>query len=271
MFFAYHRTTAPTGRVLAEALRLPSGPAIPGDRQDLLVRWGSTAPVRYKPDFTLNPAFAITRATNKLASLERMRERGVVVPEFATNPAELEAPFLGRSLHHTRGQDIVLCMQQVDAHRQPRDYYVKYVPVAREYRARVVGEKCVRISEKVYTEGAEYTPWIRNHGTGHTFRNPEFRLNDFQQALAVAAVKAHGLHFGAVDMIVGDNGMTYVLEVNTAPSLAPMSAMAMVTGMAALIQEQTGIELEPDLEVLATLADTEDDGDTEDSDEEVWI
>lgn len=271
MYFLYHRTTAPTGRILAEALRMPSGYEGPARREDVLVRWGSTASIGYKADFTVNPAFAIARATNKLESLERMRERGVVVPDFARNPAELEAPFLGRTIQHTRGQDIVLCMQQADARRDPRDYYVRYIPVAKEYRARVVGDRCVRISEKVYADTAPYVPWIRNHSNGYVFQRPEIRLNEFQQALAVSAVNAHGLHFGAVDMVVSDNGMTYVLEVNTAPSLAPLSALSMVGGLCELINDRTGIVIEPDLEVLAQLSTTDDDGDTEDGDGEVWF
>ena len=162
MFLLYHRSTAPTGRVLAQALYMESGTAAPEDRQDVLIRWGSQARVQYRPEFTLNPAFAIARATDKYASLEIMRERGVVVPNFSREFTELRAPYLGRSNTHTRGIDIVLCMQDADARRQPRDFYVEYVPTAREYRARVVGDKCVRISEKIATEGAELTPYCRN-------------------------------------------------------------------------------------------------------------
>ena len=271
MFFLYHRTTRPTGEVLARALGLPHGTTPPEDRQDFVIRWGSQASMRYRPSlFTLNPAAAIGRATDKLASLERMRERGVVVPRFSETASELRAPFLGRMRNHTRGQDIQFCLQLSDAHRTGfRDFFVEYVPVAREYRARVVGDECVRVSEKILTDSENYCPWIRNYEHGHTFRSPLVRLNVYQEAMAVAAVKAHGLDFGAVDLIVGDDGHTYVLEVNTAPALSPRSAGAMVGAFARLISERAGIDLDPDFTVLDALSTT-DDGDTEDDHDDLF-
>jgi hypothetical protein len=272
-FFLYHSTTAPTGRVLASALGIPGGTTPPSERQDVLIRWGSQARVAFRPEFTVNPAFAIARATDKFASLQIMQERGVVVPQFSTDPNGCDPPFLGRRFQHTRGQDIVLYLQRADVAREPRDFYVEYVPTVREYRARVVGDRCVRVSEKIATEGAELCPYIRNYEHGYTFRQPRTPFNDFQQALAIAAVKTHGLHFGAVDLVVGEDGNTYVLEVNTAPSLAPMSAAAMLAGIVELINTETGVELYADLQALAALSENavDMDGDTEDDDERGWF
>ena len=268
MFFLYHRTTRPTGEVLGDCLGVPHGVEPPSDRQDVLIRWGSQARSIYRPELTINPAFAIQRATDKYESLEIMRGRGVVVPDFSRNPATLVAPFLGRNNSHTRGLDIKLCLQQSDAVTAGSDFYTKYIPVDREYRVRVVGDECVRISQKVFTgDSRDYCAWIRNYQTGHTFVSPRTRLNDFQEALAVAAVKVHGLHFGAVDMVVGDDGNTYVLEVNTAPALAPRSAGAMLGGLVRLVEAKAGITLDPDFGVLERLSNRDDgvdDGDTED-------
>jgi hypothetical protein len=265
MFFLYHRTTRPTGEVLGEALGIPHGTEVPSDRQDVLIRWGATGSVPYQAELTINPANAIERATHKLNSFLRMSQRGIVVPRFSEVPGNLRAPFLSRSINHTRGQDIGLCMQLGDAAMYPSaDFFVEYVPVAREYRARVVGDECVRVSEKVLTDDTVYTPWIRNYEHGHTFVSPRTRLNAFQESLAIAAVKAHGLHFGAVDLVVGDDGHTYVLEVNTAPALAPRSAAAMLGGIARLIEtERPGTCLDVNFNVLDRLTST-DDGDTED-------
>ncbi len=269
MFFLYHRTTRPTGEVLGRALGIPHGSHPPADRQDVLIRWGNRERVAYTPSIcTINPAAAIERATDKFASLERMRERGVIVPNFSRDPWHLRPPLLGRLNNHTRGQDIRLCMQWRDAVES--DFYIEYVPTAREYRARVVGEECVRVSEKVLTTPENYTPWIRNYEHGHTFVAPRIRLNAFQESLAVAAVKAHGLDFGAVDLVVGDDGHTYVLEVNTAPALAPRSAAAMLGGLTRLIAERAGVELEPNYEVLTELS-ASDDGDTEDDTDDLTL
>ena len=189
MFFLYHRKTRPTGRVLAECMGIPHGTEAPADRQDLLIRWGNTRRLTYRPAVTLNPASAIERATDKLEALRRMRERGVVVPDFSTNPRELTPPFLGRAESHTRGSDIVLCLQQSDAAQRPSHHYVKYVPTAREYRVRVVGDSCVRVSQKFLHDSDLAVPWMRNYVGGYLFNTPEVRLNEFQEAMAVAAVK----------------------------------------------------------------------------------
>lgn len=268
MFLLYHASTAPTGRILGDALQIPHGSRPPEDRQDVLIRWGSRASVQYRPELTLNPRIAIDRATDKYESLHLMRQAGIVVPNHNANQTALRAPMLGRRRNHTRGTDIHLCLQQSDAIRaicQGAEYFVEYVPVAREYRARVVGNECVRVSEKVLRNEAAYVPHCRNYETGHIFVSPRVRLNAFQEAMAVAAVQVHGLHFGAVDLIVGDDGQTYVLEVNTAPALAPRSAGAMLAGMARLIKERMDIELDVAYGVLDLLSATDDgDGDTED-------
>lgn len=263
MYFLYHRTTRPTGEVLGRALGIPHGSHAPQDRQDIVIRWGSRDPLQYRPSlFTVNPSNAIGRATDKYESLVRMKERGVVVPPFSTNPQELRFPVLGRNRNHTRGTDIAFALQLRDC-TAISDFFTQYIPTAREYRARVVGDECVRVSEKVLTDESAYCPWIRNYENGYTFRSPSVRLNAYQEALAIAAVKAHGLDFGAVDLVVGDDGMTYVLEVNTAPALAPRSAGAMLGGIVRLIQERAGITLDPDFSVLNALS-ASDDGDTED-------
>lgn len=266
-FFLYHGTTAPTGRVLAECLRLPHGSTPPDDRQDLLIRWGNRASVRLQAGFTLNPRRGIIQAGDKLGSLDLMRGAGVMTPDYGTSAHHTNLPVLARMRNHTRGQDIRLCMNMADvatALREGSEYIVEYIPTAREYRARVVGDRCVRVSEKVLREAGEYVQYCRNYETGWVFMQPRVRLNAFQEAMAVAAVRALGLHFGAVDLVVGDDGHTYILEVNTAPALAKRSAQAMIGGMVDLIRERTGLELDPMYSVLDQLESPIDDGDTED-------
>jgi hypothetical protein len=268
MFFLYHRTTRPTGEVLARALGMPHGTTPPEERQDVLIRWGATSRVACRPHVTINPASAIERASDKLGSLQLMEDAGVIVPGFSCDPERVVFPCLGRNRSHTRGTDIQLLFQEADVailanQGHCSDFFVEYVPVRREYRARVVGGECVRVSQKILSNPSEYCPWIRNYEHGHTFVTPQVRLNRFQEALAVGAVEAHGLDFGAVDLVVGDDNITYVLEVNTAPALAPMSAAAMVGGLVRLVQEKAGITIDPDMGALSALSST-DDGDTED-------
>jgi len=129
-------------------------------------------------------------------------------------------------------------MQLIDASRNERDYFVEYIPTAREYRVHVAFGECIKISEKVAGPDGTPCPWIRNTGSGYTFRNPRTRLGSLGQAAAIDAVRALGLDFGAVDLIVGDDANTYVLEVNTAPACTtPSTAIAYAEAFQNKLQE----------------------------------
>ncbi|MDE2098607.1 MAG: hypothetical protein KGL39_15240 [Patescibacteria group bacterium] len=245
MFFLYHRRSKPTGEVLAQALGIDHGEttgafvraqAFDGG----LIRWGSRvdtlvdAAVR-----VLNPVAAIERASHKLMSLEILRDRGIPVPDFDTDPEALVEragyPILGRRIQHARATDVVLCLQRRDWVRRPRDYYVAYVPTNREYRLHVAGGEVIRIQGKYLDVSPDYLPWVRNYATGHRFRAPRRRLHMTRLEAAVAAVEALGLDFGAVDLIVSDSGAHYVLEVNTSPSCSPRTGAAYVSSFARML------------------------------------
>lgn len=260
-FFLYHPRSRPTGEVLARALGLEHGVNAPEQRLNALIRWGSERRVPYRPTHPVNRMDAIARATNKLLAMEVMREGGTPVPNFSPNPLVLTPPFLGRDRTHTRGADIVLCLQQVDAERAGKDFYVEYIPTRTEYRVHVFQGRVVRTAEKVLTSPDETRVcWIRNHEQGYTFRRPRNALGSLQEAAAVTAVTSLGLHFGAVDLIVGDDGQTYVLEVNTAPACSPRTGRAYVDAMAEYLRE-LGVNVSPDYTVLEELRAQDDDGD----------
>jgi len=79
-----------------------------------------------------------------------------------------------------------------------------------------------------------------------------------QQYAAVSAVEALGLTFGAVDLIVGDDGHTYILEVNTAPACSPRTAREYVNAVVVL-GNQHGFDIRPDYTALEQLRDVHDD------------
>lgn len=174
------------------------------------------------------------------------------VPNWAENPVALRAPMLGRNRRHSRGSDIILCMQQADALRTERDYFVEYIPTAREFRIHVFGGRIIRSAEKVLTDTENACAYIRNHEHGCTFRRPRQPLGVLQEQLAITAVQSLRLDFGAVDMIIADDGQTYVLEVNTAPACSPRTAREYVTAMAEALTGM-GAECNPNLEVLERL------------------
>jgi glutathione synthase/RimK-type ligase-like ATP-grasp enzyme len=129
----------------------------------------------------------------------------------------------------------------------------------------VVGDKVIRVQGKYLDKPAlaKDKPWIRNYATGYRFRKPRLRLNQDRLDMSVAAVKSLGLDFGAVDLLVADDGSCAVLEVNTAPSCSPLTLGCYATALHDLAELHTEIDLsyldmlDPELEEM----DSDDEGD----------
>lgn len=257
MFFLYHLSTSPTGRLLAKALGIRYGHL--GVQPDVrlrrrlrranaatkLIRWGSSEAINnWCP--TLNSAEAIRTAADKLATLQCLHEAEVPVPQFTTDPDEAfawDTTVLARRRHGSQGRDIRVF--QPGERPFGGQLYTRYVPNTREYRLHVFQGEVIRTQGKYLDLPEEHTnPYIKNHGQGFRFRTPDVQLNADRIQAATGAVAALGLDFGAVDLLIGEDRRCYVLEVNSAPSCAPMTARAYVEKFAAWL----GIE--PNLEVL---------------------
>jgi hypothetical protein len=162
---------------------------------------------------------------NKLQELELLRAKGVTTVPFSRSPMDLVAPVLGRSLHHTRGNDIIVygvrpgILRPVHRH----DFYTQLVPKAREFRIwsfrrKVIGcyEKMLTYPAKLGRRGRSREVWNYRNGYAYLFRRPEETPENLKE-LARSAVDAVGLDFGAVDLIVDNQGRGFVLECNSAP------------------------------------------------------
>lgn len=268
-FFLYHRSTSPTGRLLAQALGIPYGHLGPGQTSrrvgriqsslipaTSIIRWGSqqALPSGCRPTRTLNTATSLSTASDKLFALQKLRESGVTVPTFAVssemsqgNPAltdlrSISGVILGRSRRGTKGRDIRVFTSGETPYGC--EFYTAYIPNVREYRVHVFQGEVIRVQGKYLDFPEQHTnPHIKNHGQGFRFRTPEYSLNRSRLDAAVSAVEALGLDFGAVDLLKGEDGQTYVLEVNTAPACSPLTARAYIERFA----EWLGIEPNYDL------------------------
>lgn len=264
----YNRRGRLTGERIADSLQVSHG-SRPTGEGDFLIRWGSSLHPEMDEQYerVINPAQGILNATNKLLSLEILSEAGLDVPAWSEDPMELIEiygyPILGRKLRHARGTDIQLCLQERDFRRR-RDFYTAYIPTNREFRVHVVGNQAVRVQGKYLDFPEQKKAWIRNYESGYRFRNPRLRMRPERLQAAISAVSVLGLDFGAVDMLIGDDNSTYILEVNTAASCSPLTGAAYVNGIASLFDP--GI-FEIDMEPLQLLISDDEDGDTEDIDD----
>lgn len=106
--------------------------------------------------------------------------------------------------------------------------YTKGVINTGEYRVHVAGgevilyqKKSRRVNEDgevVTADGAEAD--VRNLASNWVYRTGNLERLERIEQLAVQAIHALGLDFGAVDIIKDEEGRVYVLEVNTAPGIS---------------------------------------------------
>jgi glutathione synthase/RimK-type ligase-like ATP-grasp enzyme len=249
-FLLYSQNTSKTGRRLGRLLQIPHGRTPPDEAQDVLIRWGSSTRVAHRPQRVLNTKKGIEQVTDKLKALEQLRVHHVPTPRVTrlTTHGSLEMmnfPVLARRIHHQEGRDIVLCMQVADvqqAQRNGSEYVVEYIPTRTEYRMHVFNQEIIRSSQKVINLNANpevFKPWIRNHNSGFVFVNPREQPSPSTKMAAIDAVQNTALTFGAVDVIVGDNGRPYVLEINTGPGLVESGLRTYAEKFAELLQIDT--------------------------------
>lgn len=238
-YLAYTRATRPTGRALAELLRFPHY-GIRRARQPMrvLVRWGSRKEMPHA-DLVLNTARAIRMASDKVQAIRAFQNAGIpTVPCFTTWPEALAAAsggiILGRTRSGMQGRGIVAYdpsrsrgLRYLRQPANPHEWYTIYHEPTREVRLHVVDGEVVRIQGKYldFPEQAERNPFVRNHKTGYRYRQPRSNLRRQRRELAIEAVRALGLDFGAVDMLLfGNERDPMVLEINTAPACSPLTA-----------------------------------------------
>jgi glutathione synthase/RimK-type ligase-like ATP-grasp enzyme len=96
-----------------------------------------------------------------------------------------------------------------------------------EYRVHVFAGEVIlyqKKSRRVDEDGNVVTPEgeeadVRNLASNWVYRTGNLRRTERIESLALDAVQALNLDFGAVDIIKDENGDVFVLEVNTAPGL----------------------------------------------------
>lgn len=266
MYLLYDRRTAMTGRVLRRALGCRGGMPRHFRRNydgGPLIRWGSSAtPLANEGQLEINRGEAVALAAHKLASLRVLQEHDILVPPFSEEATDLEFPVFRRDCYHAGGRDIhVIAQEGPDTLFRPHGcFFTQFVPSVREMRLHIAGGELIRAQIK-RGEDSEFP--IRNHTNGYTFV-PYTRSspNRDRVDLAVRAVSALGLDFGAVDVLVGTDNRAYVLEVNTAASCSPRTAGCYLAAFQRIADDR-GVALSFDTTALESLAGNALDGASE--------
>jgi glutathione synthase/RimK-type ligase-like ATP-grasp enzyme len=181
----------------------------------------------------LNKPGSVNVAANKLSALNALSTAGVSVPEFTTdaNVARRWVNSGGTVVerHELRGNSgagiriVNLDDDSMPSIVHPAPLYTKFIPKTAEFRVHVFNGQVIDYIEKkrqlAENRGENFNKYVSSIHQGWVFSRTNIRDIPEVRELAVRAVRALGLDFGAVDIIYHE-GRAFVLEVNTSPGLS---------------------------------------------------
>ncbi len=182
--------------------------------------------------FTTVSSLALVRSRDKLRATQILARHGVGIPKtaFAKQPNDIESlikqvggtPLIVKLLEGTQGLGVVLAETRKAAKSVIEAFYglnanilvQEFIEEAggADVRAIVVGGKVVAAYKRQGKEG-EFRSNIHRGGFGE-----KIKLKKAEQAMAVKAARALGLHVAGVDMLQSSRG-PLILEVNSSPGL----------------------------------------------------
>ena len=156
---------------------------------------------------------------NKLQALQRFQAADIPIPMYwQSAPRDEDSyPVLARRLIHQEGNDIRLCSNREEAGNADADFFTRVVPSSSEYRIWVYKTKVLGVYLRELYWPVQRAGFGRNWWSGWGFSLVDTEQAGVGAEYAVAAVEALRLDFGGVDVLKGENGRYYVLEVNSAP------------------------------------------------------
>lgn len=190
-------------------------------RNTLYIYYGGTHKVPWPTPIVLNEERQL--ATNKIATLKTLKDAGITTVPWTTDPTTITkdwATIVARAtLSGHSGEGITIHEFGTTLPNVP--LYTKYIKKTHECRIHVFNGTVIdaQIKRKV-RDVEEANTFIRNIHTGWVYCREDYNPTDECKQVAISAVTALRLNFGAVDIIYNQHYNTYyILEVNTAPGL----------------------------------------------------
>jgi len=182
--------------------------------------------------FSLNPSLAITRARDKLRSLQLLAHKGVGLPVtgFAREPGDIDdllavvggPPLVIKLLEGTQGVGVVLAETKKAAESVVQAFMgLRVNIIVQEYIKEAEGAdlRCLVLGDRVVaTMLREAAPGEFRSNLHRGAKGRVTRLTKLERETAVRAAKAMGLSFAGVDILRSHRG-PLVLEVNASPGL----------------------------------------------------
>lgn len=166
----------------------------------------------------------IVSATDKRLAFQAMEKAGVSHVPYTTSKEVAQgwskegAVVFARTAGGQGGSGIHIVQPGEEVPTQP--LYTKYIKKRKELRVHVLNNEVLDVQEKRKKKGEDADPLVRSHGRGWIFARSDIVEPAGLRDLAIAAVRAVGLDFGAVDIIWNESqNKCYVLEINSAPGI----------------------------------------------------
>jgi len=203
---------------------------------DVIINWGNSTVPNCGALGIINDPNAVAIAINKIDSFRMFDIHGVTCPEWSTEyekalewTREGQMVFCRNLLSSSGGRGIIIVGGNNDASGAP--LYVKYKKKRKEFRVHVFNGEVIEVAEKRKRGGFDsqdpFNFYVRNWENGWVFCCQNVVEPANLRPLALKAVNAVGLNFGAVDIIWNEfENMCYALEVNTAPGVDNRTAKA---------------------------------------------
>lgn len=203
----------------------------------LIINWGSSQ-IEFDTSNheVINKPMAVKIASNKLKSLQLMKDKGVSVCDFTTDKEVVKQwlidgyrVFARHLLTSHSGKGIEILYPDNINSIPTAPLYTKYHKKTNEFRVHVFDTIVIDyIEKKARTESTRdnnFNTLIRSYNNGWVYCRDNILHLDSIKLEAIKAVKALGLDFAAVDVVLSKN-KPIVLECNTAPGLQGSSLEA---------------------------------------------
>jgi glutathione synthase/RimK-type ligase-like ATP-grasp enzyme len=186
-------------------------------KSNKVINWGNPHPAECET--ILNSGEGVRNASNKKKARKIMAQAGISVPPICdiNNPI---FPCVGRPSYHHQGKHFFVCnsIEEMSlAKNAGATYFSKLIDKEKEFRVHVAHRKVLVIIEKAIGDTVQANKAITGLSWSKAVSWGDY--NPIMCKMAIDAVSALGLDFGGVDIMLGKDGIFYVLEINTAPTI----------------------------------------------------
>lgn len=201
----------------------------------LIINWGRKQDV-LRQAINYNSAIA----SDKVACFNHLAEHAISAPDSTTSKQVAQewtdegSIVVCRTLAKaSSGRGIVLAHTSEEVVDAP--LYTRYVKKSDEYRLHVFDGQVIDLQRKARNTDVpdDHVNWqIRTHDNGFIYMREGVEVPEEVNQLAIQAVRACNLNFGAVDIIHNKHyDSWYVLEINTAPGLTGATVESYATAI----------------------------------------